>query len=837
MRRRQRRNIGSQPPPPEAPTPRPSTRRTAVSTDARDESSLAGADESSLELGGTNADDVLPPSSRTPKKKRHWAVRVLRAALVLLLASIALGSVALYLVLDHYSEGLPSVESLKRGYEPPQITRIFARDQTLLGSVFVERRTVIPFDRIPDAAKLSFLAAEDARFYEHEGLNYFGILRAFVANVRAGHMVQGGSTITQQVIKNVLLDSERSLRRKIREVLLVHRLEQSLTKDEIFWLYLNHIYLGHGRYGIEEASRFYFGKPTSGLTLPESATLAGLIAAPERYSPRRDPQKSLKRRAYVLDQMVKKGFVTPELYESVKDAPLHLAPTEEAESRLAPEVMNRARNVLAEALPGHADGGGFSVTTTIDPKLQAAGRQAVRDAIDAYLTRHDLWPPYTVPSRKSWPDPFVGRPKPYRAYTGIVQSSDDAAGTLDVKVGDTLGRVSLAAESRYNPKRLAPSAFAKPGAALRVSFPEVLDGDGAQPLRLELGPQGALVAIDVRTREVLALVGSYEGVTAGLDRATQTKRQPGSSFKPLMYSYALHTGQVTPATVLTVKQRGHGVAPEGPPRIALRAGVAHSNNEVATQVMRQVGPKGVVEWAHALGIQSELKPDLSLALGSYEVSPLELTNAFVAFANGGNVGVPRFVSKITLPSGSEVPLPVLPPERRVLSEDEAYLTTSLLRSVIQSGTARSARSLDRDAAGKTGTTNDVKDTWFVGYTTDIVVGVWIGFDDPTPLGNGESGAKTALPAWTSFMKVAHEGRPKTGFARTPGVLTLKLDPKTGLLPAPGQEDLVEEEFLRGTEPTEVAPFDAGAPPPLETSSPAPEARPAEPSPEPELPPF
>jgi penicillin-binding protein 1A len=725
------------------------------------------------------------------------------------------GATALYFVVVHYARDLPSVEQLKRGYDPPQITRIYARDHTLLGSLFTERRTVVPFDQIPDAAKLAFLAAEDAHFYEHEGLNYWGILRALVANVRAGKMVQGGSTITQQVIKNVLLDQERSLRRKVREVLLVHRLEHSLSKDEIFWLYLNHIYLGHGRYGIEEASRFYFGKPCSALALDEAAILAGLVASPETYSPRRNPEKSLQRRSFVLRQMLAKGFVTKELYNATKDAPLRLAPPEETESRLAPEMMDHAKKLLERVVGKSAATGGFEVTTTVDPKLQSSARGALRHAIDDYLDRHDLRPPFTKQAQKQWAAPFAGTPKPFRVYTGVVESSDDQRGTLDVRVGDVVGRVSLPLESRYNPAHLPPSRFATKGAVLRVSFSEGMNDSDRPPLRLELGPEGALVAIDVRSREVVALVGSYEGVQGGLDRAVRTKRQPGSAFKPLLYSYALHTRRFTPATLLPVHHRGHGVSQDGPLAITLRDAVAHSNNEAATAVMRAVGAQGVVDWAHALGIQSKLEPDLSLALGSYEVSVLELANAYVTLANGGQAGEPHLVASITGPGETPIPLPAAAPERPVLGSDEAYLTTSLLQSVIESGTGRAARVLGRPAAGKTGTTNQAKDTWFVGYTPDLVAAVWIGYDDALPLGSGESGAKTALPAWIEFMKAAHEGRPKTGFARAAGVLSVEIDPSTGLLPPPGTRETRREEFLAGTEPTEMSPItgetDAGVP--------------------------
>ena len=384
-----------------------------------------------------------------------------------------------------YSEGLPSVEQLKSGYNPPQLTRILARDGAVLADVFTERRTVIPFSDVPDHAKLSFLAAEDASFYEHRGLNYFGMLRALLANLRAGATRQGGSTITQQVVKNVLLDPERTFNRKIRETILARRLEQSLTKDEILNLYLNHIYLGGGRYGIEEASRYYFGKKARALELSESTLLAGLVAAPERFSPRKSPERALDRRHYVLGQMRAKGFITGNLYDRVIDAPLRLAPAEDTESELSPEAVDAAKKTLETVAGPAAARGGFEVRTTIAPALQAAARKAVRDNLDAYLVRHALHPPYTQTARAAWGKPFSGTPLVHHVYVGTVEGTDDRLGTIDVRVGNALGRVFLAQESRYNPSGLPPSRFcrARRGAARQRARAAGGGGKGAAPAR------------------------------------------------------------------------------------------------------------------------------------------------------------------------------------------------------------------------------------------------------------------------------------------------------------------------------------------------------------------
>ena len=523
--------------------------------------------------GAENLREEAAPGKRWKPVMLRWLKRLGLTSAVL----AVLGALTVFGAIRYYESDLPSVEELRKGYEPPQVTRILARDGTLLASVFTERRTVIPLSDVPAHAKLAFLAAEDASFYEHQGLDYLGMLRALVANLRAGHTVQGGSTITQQVVKNLLLDSERTYRRKIRETILARRLEQHLSKDEIFGLYLNHIYLGHGRYGIEEAARYYFGKKAKELSLPEAALLAGIVASPERLSPRNDAKKALTRRSYVLGQMLDKGFVTEALYREALVAPLRLAPAAEGESELAPEVVALVKRTLQAAAGEHAKKGGFVVTTSIDPALQVAARKAVRDDLDLYMKRQKLAPPYTLEKRRLWGDAFEGTPKAYQVAVGRVKAVDDKAGTIDVLVGDTLGRVMLTREERFNPRHLPPSEFVSVGAALRVSLLEAPNGETPVPLRLELGPEAALVSIDPRTRHVLALVGSYEAVVGGLDRATRARRQPGSAFKPFLYGYALHSRRVTPATLLSLPG-----GKDAPPRTErLREALAKSDNAAA----------------------------------------------------------------------------------------------------------------------------------------------------------------------------------------------------------------------------------------------------------------
>lgn len=750
----------------------------------------------------------------------RWGKRALIAGSVI----VVVGAVALWLVVRHYEAGLPSVTELEH-YTPPQVTRVLARDGTVLAELFTQRRTVVPIASLPPHVKLAVLAAEDAGFYEHEGLNYWGIARAFLVNLRSGSTRQGGSTITQQVVKNLLLGtSERTLSRKIREALLARKLEQELTKDQILELYIDNIYFGRGRYGIEEAARDDFGKSAKDVDIAEAALIAGRIANPHEYHPRVNMQKAMARRSYVLDQMHAKAFLGDAQWEAAQAESVHLAPASEPASGIAPEAVEAAKAVLYRAEPEQARLGGFTITTTIDPKLQEAARKALRAGLEAYDKRHKLQgalePPPATAARKGKGAPprdalapFDGTPafEQHRVLVGVVTGADDAAGTFDVRVGTIAGTVKLGDYPRYDPAGLAPSAFAPVGARVRVSLLAPVT-DAKAPLRLESGPEGAFVALDVRTREILALVGSYEGQAGALDRATQSRRQPGSTFKPIVYSYALHSRRFTPATLVdpTPDAFEGGYRPtnfegyQGHELLRLREALAMSVNVAAVRVLRDVGPANVVPWAQALGIESPMKPDLSLALGSYEVRPVELAGAYATFAAGGTWAEPRLVTRIVGPDGKEVPLPDAPPPRRVLGDDEAYVVTSMLESVVDHGTGARAKSLGRPVAGKTGTSNGPKDAWFAGYTTDVAAVVWVGYDDGRPLGGAEQGAVTALPAWVDFMKVATGGRPRVDFPRPPGVVTVSIDKRTGELPYPDDPEVMDEVFLPGTEPTETA---------------------------------
>jgi len=756
----------------------------------------------------------------------RWVRRGALAAAVI--AAVSAISLAIYI--RGVEGSLPSTAELRRGYRPPQVTRVLASDGSVMAELFTERRTVVKVADLPPHVKLAVLAAEDANFYEHQGLNYLGIARAVWVNLRHKKTKQGASTITQQVVKNLLLDSERTYSRKVREVLLSRRIEQELSKDEILELYLNHIYFGSGRYGIEEAARGYFGKHAKDLTLAEAALVAGIPPAPNAYNPRADMDLALKRRTFVLGQLRAKGFITPAQHDQASVEPVKLAPPMESSDELAPEVVELVRKTIKDVAGEEAARrGGFTVETTIDPKLQAAARAAIRDATAAYDKRWKLIGPFAPfpeggkdpKTKKKLPPPepfFKGTPKYGHGdvYLGEVIGHDDAARTIEVKVGEVKGLVKLEVKDRYDPNNLAPSAWAAVGSRLRVSLlapppTEQTTTETKVPLRLELGPEAALVSIDVRTRKVVALVGSVEGASGALDRATRAHRQPGSTFKPFVYGAAIQAKKFTAASLIDpTPQSFNGYAPKNyepwgkDEPVRLRDALAASINIVAVRVANEVGPNTVIQFARAAGITSKLDPHLAIALGAYEVTPLELANAYTTIAAGGVFEPTQIITKIIGPDGRELPLPGRPPPTRAFGEEEAYVLTSLMTSVVEKGTAQGAKVLGRPIAGKTGTSNDQKDAWFAGFTTDVVTVAWVGYDEPRPLGYGEFGGRTALPAWVSFMKEATKNKPRADFPRPPSILTVKIDPRTGKLPFTGQEDAIDEVFLPGTEPHEAA---------------------------------
>jgi penicillin-binding protein 1A len=725
---------------------------------------------------------------------------------------LVLGLIVFFSVVAYYSRDLPTIDSLKN-YRPPQISRVVDRKGRPIAEWFTERRTVVPMSKVPRVLVLSVLAAEDADFYRHAGMDYLGIVRALVRDLQHGSNRQGASTITQQIVKTMLLSPERKYSRKIRELILARRLEHELSKDEILSLYLNHINFGHGRYGVEEASRFYFDKHVDELNLREASLIAGIPQSPTRLSPITHPDAARKRQLYVLSQLESKRvqYWDDLSVEDIRDArenPAKLR-SEPEPAGIAPEVATLAREALVAQVGAEAaKQGGYSLETGVDLDLQAAARQALRNGLTRIDERQHLQAPLKAP-KKPAKLAKIDKLVAGRNYDAIVRGGDVASNELILDIGGHAARASIKGLDRWNPKQLPADKFAEPGANVRVSLERIDAQDTPAQARLMLGPQGAVVVIDPRTRDVLALVGGDEAIY-GFNRATQAVRQPGSTWKPVEYALALEQRKFTPASVVLDAPE---VYDEWKPNnyetwrytgaVRLREALAESINLVAVRVTAEITPQAVVNFAKQLGITSELDPSLALALGASGVKPIELVNAYTTFAAGGLYEPPRLITRMRDPSGKEV----RPPERhpvQVMSPAGAYLITSMMTSVVQGGTGKAAMSLQRPIAGKTGTSNKVRDAWFVGFTPELVAGVWVGYDDLRGLGPRESGANSALPVWLEFMKGALKDTPAVDFPVPAGVEMAKIDPKSGKLAYDGQPDAIDEVFLEGTVPTETA---------------------------------
>ncbi len=759
-----------------------------------------------------------------PRKKRShpWIRRAIVAASVLVALVLAAGG-GLVGIFYYYGSDprLPSLKGIG-DYRPEQIVRVLDREGKPIGELGTIRRTVVPYDRIPRMMVKALLAAEDAEFFEHEGVDYKGMARAFFENVIRRKFAQGASTITQQVVKQLLLSPEKSLRRKVQEIILARRLSQRFSKEEVLSIYLNQMYFGHGRYGVEQAARYFFGKSVSDVDVGEAALLAGLLQSPERLSPYKHPDAAKKRQIYVLGQMVKLDYIYEDEAKKLAAAPIAVIPEGAGAPSLAPEVVDTVRKQIDERYgPGKLASLGFDVKTTIDSQLQKLARKALERGLEEIDQRHNFRGPLARLSgraidKKRGDLTAERRKKPLGEgdkADGIVEKVEKVGdGPRDVRLtvflGSGVGVVDLAAEPRYQQGKGPLLERFRPGDVVRVRLaPErKRDEDGNPGLALELGPQAAMVVLEPSRRDVLALVGGYGYRPGSFDRSQRAQRQPGSAFKPFVYAAAIDSKRYTAASVLNDtpevfklwKPQNHGNKFRGPVR--LRVALQDSINTVAIKLLSDVGILPVRELTVAAGL--ELPPpeklDLSMALGTVTVTPMSLANAYATFAAGGLFSAPRLVSAF----GNE-PNPTAEP-KQVIRAETAYVTVSLLRSVIEAGTARSAApKLKRPAAGKTGTTDEDRDAWFVGFTPELLAAVWVGFDERRTLGRGEEGARAALPIWVDFMTEALATTTISNFPQPAGIVVARIDPVTGLLPAPGSEG-IEEVFIEGTAPTESA---------------------------------
>ena len=580
---------------------------------------------------------------------------------------------------------------------------------------------------------------------------------------------------------------------------------------------------------MQEAARFYFGKDAAELNLAEASLLAGIPKAPAHLSPLTHPENAEERRLFTLDQLAsKRAEKWPELKEedierARREKP-HIVPWVN-KSRLVPEIVPMVRGVLEEKFgEENARRGGYEVYTTLDLGLQRTVREQLREGLALYDKRHHLRVPLRSKKRSEdealelsktvKPPSAKSRLKWGHSYTATVLGVDPDRGVLKVAVEGELAHMRESSFARYNPDGLPLDELAEPGARLEVVLARKLKGKPAHVVPA-LGPQGAVCVIDVKSRNVLALVGGYSA-RAGFNRATQALRQPGSTFKPLVYALALKTRKFTPASIM-VERRGDGdntvlsgeeeLSEKEP--VSLRKGLAKSVNKVAMSLIHALGPEQVADFARQLGVSSELEVHPGLALGSSEVRVDEMTNVYATIASGGHFTPMRFIQKIMGPDGQPIPLSA-PKEGEPLTPDEAYLTTNLMESVITEGTGRRALILQRPLAGKTGTSNDSRDAWFLGYSPEVVVGVWVGYDDFRPLGEEESGRESALPIWINVMRAATENHPVSHFKKPPGVVRAEIDPENGLRAYEGMEGTVSELFLKGTVPRDYTPYDIQA---------------------------
>jgi penicillin-binding protein 1A len=720
-----------------------------------------------------------------------------------------------------------------RNYRPPQVTRIVARDGRLLGEIFTQRRTLIRFDEIPTHVVNAFLAAEDADFYNHEGMDYVGMVRAALSNLEAGELRQGASTITQQVVKNFLLSSERTFERKIQELLLARRLEQALSKHEILELYLNEIFFGHGRYGVEEASKFYFRKSVREIDMGQAALLASLPKAPGKMTPLKDPARAKERQVYVLKQMVANGFAQPQEVEPLIAAPLSLDVATEADAAVAgaQEFVDAARALLEEKYGDRLDRLGATVTTTVDLEVQAQARAGLLGGLIA-LDHRQGYGHKIKPAKEKLQQQALEKGRVALAVGGVfpavIQPRDPAlaADAFLAKIGDTPVVVRVPEGTRYDdPKLTTDEQFPAGGITMveLAALPGKAEGLPATHAAgiIGSGPQAAVVVAEAESGEILAMVGGTDVRRGDFNRVLAARRQPGSAFKPFIYGAALASEKYTAATLVSdspeIYEKWRPTNFEADVYrgdIRLRVALTFSVNTIAIKLLDAVGFEAAHTFARAAGIQAPLADNLALALGVSELTPKDLLAGYLTLARGGSMIEPTFVRAIDVPGEGR-----WTPERspqQALREDVVFILTSMMTSVVQEGTGTAAKALKRPVAGKTGTSAEHRDAWFAGYTPDHVAVAWVGFDTPKKLGKSETGGRAALPIWLAAMQAASGSRPVRGFVPPATVQVRRIDKRTGLLAPtevtladgtlgpPKPEDVMEEYFLAGTEPVDVA---------------------------------
>jgi penicillin-binding protein 1A len=757
-------------------------------------------------------------------------------SLVLLLFGVVIGAVLWYL----WSSNLPYIGSLEE-YAPPIITEIYSDDGEVIGRFSEERRILVSLDQVPQHLINAFVAAEDPRFFEHEGVDFLGLVRALIMSQLSGDRIKGTSTITQQVAREMLLkNKERTLKRKTREILLSFQIEKGFSKEEILYLYLNMNYLGDGAYGVEAAARTYFDKKASELNLAESALLAGLPQSPSRYDPTLHFDRAKHRQeTYVLEKMREHGYITETEKQEALNTELMIKERQENPYySKAPYFTEYIRRYLEESYGRDLlYRGGLKVYTTLNLKAQRAAQRALKKGLMELDQREGYRGPLRKLSpqemeifRKESEEKFMEAPPGIGSLVeGLVENVDDQKGEVIIGYGERQGILPLSEmkwarkpdpkTAYYNASVTLPSKVLKEGdvALVRIKCEGTPPYDWEFSLEQEPLIQGALLSLETDNGRVRAMVGGLDFGASQFNRAVQARRQPGSAFKPIIYAAALDHG-MTPSTVIIDapyvsqsnpdeeiwKPKNYKERFFGP--TLFRTGLIKSRNVITVKILQEIGVYQTIGYARRLGIESDLSPDLSLALGSSGVSLYELTRAYSAFANRGMLVEPIFINRI-LDRNGQIIEENQPSMKEAISPETAHVMTDLLVAAVQEkgGTGWRIKALKGPAAGKTGTTNDLRDAWFMGYTPDLVTGVWVGYDDRRSMGSGETGSRAASPIWLYYMSEALKGEVKEGFPVPEGVVFVKIDAETGLLASPYSKRTVFQAFKEGTEPKEYSP--------------------------------
>lgn len=741
---------------------------------------------------------------KKPKRKRWrpgWRIKLASFLFPILLIPLVVGVVTY----QHYVQDLPSIDALKN-YAPKTVSYMYADDGRVIGEFYLEHRIVVPLSKVPGHVISAFVAAEDENFFNHPGVDLIGILRAFIVNLKAGRIVQGGSTITQQVTKSFLLSNEKTYERKIKEALLAWRIEKNLTKEEILFLYLNQIYLGRGAYGVESAARMYFDKHVGDLSIAETAMIAGLTRAPGRYSPFRTPKLARTRQVYVINRMLESGFITfDKAVEAIQEELVFAKRKKNYFLETTPHFTEHVRRMV-EKLVGSERfyTEGLRIYTTVNIEAQQTARRAAKTGLAALAKRQGYKKEKLNINKEDWEGwkavKLLDNESAIAAgaeLEGLVIEVDDRKRVLKISTGAEEGLVDSKGMSWALRGRKASRLF-KAGDVIKLTAREKKEDVWVFDLYPVTDAQAAVFCMNTATGEVKVAVGGKNFRDSQFNRAVQAKRQPGSSFKPFVYTAAMDSG-FTQASVIndypvvyddmggTWSPKNYGRGYGGP--TTLYSGLIRSVNVVAVRLLEKVGANKVIEYAHKMGIKSELGPNLSLALGSSEVTLMEMVSAYTTFPNLGEPVAPMFIKRIEDRYGNVI-TNFSPKKERAVSPETAYIVLDMLRGVVLYGTGRRVSALGRPVAGKTGTTNDQADAWFIGFTPGWAAGAWVGKDQRKTLGRGEQGGRTAAPIFLAFMKEFMKDKPERKFSIPKGVV------RTGISTSTVDEEGEEQELYQ-----------------------------------------